>query len=135
MTAERPSSAHPSSGESDGGGAPRGVQFVKFSFYQLRDESRVAPQEERLAIAKGLGSLLARSAERMLTRLYSTVGTRADTDFLVWQVADELPTITGLARGAARLAAGGAAGAPTLVPLDDDALRLRQPAARGRGQA
>jgi chlorite dismutase len=29
----------------------------------------------------------------MLTRVYSTVGSRADTDFLVWQVADDLDTI------------------------------------------
>ena len=72
----------------------RGVQYVKFSFYRVRDEVRAGPPERRLDTGKRLGSMLERSAERMLTRLYSTVGTRPDTDFLVWQVADELPVIT-----------------------------------------
>ena len=49
----------------------------------------------RITVTEPLGSLLERSGERMLTRLYSTVGTRADTDFLVWQVADDLDVITG----------------------------------------
>ena len=74
--------------------SPRGVQFVKFSFFRVGDGLRAAPDEERLAAAKRLGSLLERSSERMLTRLYSTVGTRTDTDFLVWQVADELDPIS-----------------------------------------
>ena len=98
---EAPRSPHESAPQQAGGhqhqqgsGSPRGVQFVKFSFYRVRDELRAAPQAERLDVAKRLGSVLERSAERMLTRNYSTVGTRADTDFLVWQVADELPVIT-----------------------------------------
>ena len=33
------------------------------------------------------------SSKKMLTRVYSTVGTRADTDFLVWQVSDDLEEI------------------------------------------
>ncbi len=70
-----------------------GKQYVKFSFYRLRDEIRTAPEEDRLALGKRLGSLLQRSAERMLTRTYTTIGTRADADFLIWQVADELPLI------------------------------------------
>jgi len=77
-----------------GTGTPRGVQFVKFTFYRVRDELRARPAEERLDVAKRFGALLERSAERMLTRLYSTVGTRADAEFLVWQVADDLDVIT-----------------------------------------
>ena len=70
-----------------------GKQFVKFSFYRLRDDVRGAPEAERLGLGKRLASLLERSAERMLTRTYTTIGTRADTDFLIWQVSDDLPVI------------------------------------------
>ena len=73
---------------------PSGKQFVKFSFYRVRDEVRARTEEEKLDLAKRLGALIERSAEKMITRTYSTVGTRRDTDFLVWQVADELPPIT-----------------------------------------
>jgi len=34
-----------------------------------------------------------RSAEQMITRVYSTAGMRADADFLVWQVSDTLPPL------------------------------------------
>ena len=70
-----------------------GKQFVKFSFFRLRDDVRAAPIEDRAALASGLMALIERSAARMLTRTYSTVGTRADTDFLIWQVADDLGEI------------------------------------------
>ena len=73
--------------------SPRGVQSVKFSFYRVRDEVRALPAAERARIAGQLATLLEDSAERMLTRVYSTVGTRADADFLVWQVHDDLGTI------------------------------------------
>ena len=72
---------------------PRGVQSVKFSFYRVRDEVRGRPNAERHALADGLERLLDDSADAMLTRAYSTVGTRADTDFLVWQVHDDLDVI------------------------------------------
>ncbi len=76
-----------------GSGTPRGVQSVKFSFYRLSDDARRLPHEERLSLDVALRELLQASAAAMVTRTYSTVGTRADTDFLVWQVNDDLGAI------------------------------------------
>ena len=76
-----------------GAGPAYGKQYVKFSFYRVRDAVRREGAEERMALGETLGSLLERSSERMLTRTYSTVGTRADADFLIWQVADDLRVI------------------------------------------
>ena len=73
--------------------SPHGKQFVKFSFFNVRDSFRGAPQDERAAAGKALVELLDRSSQRMLTRTYTTVGMRKDTDFLVWQVADDLHEI------------------------------------------
>jgi chlorite dismutase len=76
-------------------GAPaKGVQSVKFSFFRVADHVRRGTVEERAALGEALTALLARSGERMLTRVYSTVGTRADVDFLLWQVHDDLEVIT-----------------------------------------
>ena len=83
----RPSTEH-------GRGAPRGVQSVKFSFYRVADHVRRGSVEERGALGAALTRLLAQSSNRMLTRVYSTVGTRGDTDFLVWQAHDDLRPIT-----------------------------------------
>jgi chlorite dismutase len=44
----------------------------------------------------------------MLTRVYSTVGTRGDADFLVWQVHDDLQEITDWHAALLRSALGGA---------------------------
>ena len=76
-----------------GAGPAFGKQFVKFSFFRVRDTVRGGTAEERAALGRALRALLEASAERMLTRAYSTMGTRADTDFLIWQVSDELPEI------------------------------------------
>ena len=77
-----------------GEGSPRGVQSVKFSFYRVSDRVRRASAKKRASVGKELTRLLEVSSERMLTRVYSTVGTRGDTDFLVWQAHDELAPIT-----------------------------------------
>ena len=76
----RPQSAH-------------GKQFVKFSFFRLRKKVRSRGRKRRQRYGAELGRLLGQSQERMLTRVYSTIGTRRDTDFLVWQVADDLRPI------------------------------------------
>lgn len=78
---------------SRGDNPPRGKQFVKFGFFRLRDSVRGAPDEARNQLGRILKTLLEKSEERMLTRTYSTIGTRADTDFLIWQVSDELRLI------------------------------------------
>src|SRR5947207_1243209 len=74
--------------------SPHGKQFVKFTFYRVRDELRAASEHERVEAGRCLREFLERSGEQMLTRTYSTVGTRRDTDFMVWQVADELDIVT-----------------------------------------
>jgi chlorite dismutase len=83
----------PAAGDAPQRPPARGVQSVKFSFYRVHDAVRAAPEADRRTFADELARLLDRSAEQMLTRAYSTVGTRADTDFLIWQVHDELAPI------------------------------------------
>ncbi|MEI7925953.1 MAG: chlorite dismutase family protein [Chloroflexota bacterium] len=77
-----------------GGGTPRGVQSVKFSFFRVSDRTRRASKTARADLGKRLTRLLEESSKNMLTRVYSTIGTRGDTDFLVWQAHDELRPIT-----------------------------------------
>jgi chlorite dismutase len=74
--------------------SPRGVQSVKFSFFRIRQDVRELQDDERYELGRELRALLDRSSRRMLTRVYSTVGTRGDTDFLVWQAHDDLQVIT-----------------------------------------
>ena len=73
--------------------SPHGKQFVKFSFFKVRDEVRGKGRKKRQHLGERLAALLVDSNERMLTRVYSTLGSRGDTDFLIWQVADDLDVI------------------------------------------
>jgi chlorite dismutase len=74
--------------------SPRGVQSVKFSFFRVSTDARRLPASDRAVLGQELTRLLDASAHEMITRTYSTVGARADTDFLVWQVHDDLSVIT-----------------------------------------
>jgi len=94
MTATESRPGATPAGQAPSGAPARGVQSVKFSFYRVADHVRRAPAAERAAIGEALTALLASSSERMLTRVYSTVGTRADVDFLLWQMHDDLEVIT-----------------------------------------
>lgn len=82
-------------GAQPSGGRPpaRGVQSVKFTFYRVPGEVRRLPALERGELGRALGDALERSGSEMLTRVYTTAGTRGDVDFLVWQVHDDLRVI------------------------------------------
>ena len=75
-------------------GPAKGVQSVKFSFFRLSQEARRLPETERAALGEALTDLLDQSTQAMLTRAYSTVGTRADVELVLWQVHDDLQVIT-----------------------------------------
>ena len=72
---------------------PRGVQSVKFTFFKMPGEARRLPQTERVALAETLLGHLHASGEAMLTRAYTTAGTRGDVDVLLWQVHDDLRVV------------------------------------------
>ncbi len=81
---ERPASPHASPHQSPHAAhaaaerTPRGVQSVKFTFYRLPNEARRLSSNERAALGTELESLLVESGEAMLTRVYTTAGTRGD---------------------------------------------------------
>lgn len=99
MTATHPHAApqhavQPSSDPASARQTPRGVQSVKFTFYRLAAEALRLPAAERAELGEALTDLLDQSTQGMLTRTYSTIGTRGDADFVLWQVHDDLRVIT-----------------------------------------
>jgi len=65
-------------------------QFVKFTFFGVDPQWRRLSEKERDLGRHQLANLLGGSAETMTTRTYTTVGTRTDTEFMVWQIAEDL---------------------------------------------
>lgn len=72
-------------------------QFVKFSFFKVAPEWRRLDAATRDRQAAEYGGLVRSWQDRNLIRTYSTIGTRGDVDFLIWQVSVELGDIQRMA--------------------------------------
>jgi chlorite dismutase len=66
-------------------------QYVRYAFYRVRPEWRARPLEEREADKRSAVGVLEAFAQKLVVlRTYSTVGTRADCDLLIWSVSERL---------------------------------------------
>lgn len=72
-------------------------QFVRFAFYRVDPAWRRLSAAQRGAARTQLSGIVDAWSERILLRTYSTVGTRGDCDFLLWQVSPELEDFQALA--------------------------------------
>src|SRR5919199_5316678 len=66
-------------------------QYIRYLFYKARPSWRALAPEERAAARAELLGILEPFTERLpVLRAYSTLGTRADADFLLWMVTERL---------------------------------------------
>jgi chlorite dismutase len=73
-------------------------QYVKFTFFRIAPEWRRLDPVTRDRQKAEFREVVDEWSERNLIRCYSTVGTRGDVDFLIWQVSyelDDLQTMAG----------------------------------------
>ena len=71
--------------------------FVKYTFYRVQPEWRRLASVERDAGKDEFAAVAAEFADRVSLNTYSLVGTRGDTDFMLWGVCPELEPINELA--------------------------------------
>ncbi|MFN2431452.1 MAG: chlorite dismutase family protein [Gemmatimonadota bacterium] len=80
--------------EARGAGRPlERRQLVRYAFYRMDPAWRGLPAEERERGKTAFLETVRAFSGRMLLRSYSTVGTRGDCDFLLWQVAQRLEVL------------------------------------------
>jgi len=72
-------------------------QLVKFTFFKVAPEWRRLPEGEREHHITEFASMVTAWAQHNLVRCYSTMGTRGDADFMIWQVSYELDDIQRMA--------------------------------------
>src|ERR671934_1016980 len=71
--------------------APTTRQYIRYLFYKVRPSWRQLPAEARTEARAELLAALEPFAERLpVLRAYSTLGTRADADMLLWMVTERL---------------------------------------------
>lgn len=84
-----------------GGSGPPAVtrQYVTFSFYRFTEAFYALTAEQRGGVARELIDLVTRWEQRsdqkqdVILKTYSLAGLRADTDFMVWFISEELATM------------------------------------------
>jgi chlorite dismutase len=86
---------------------PSKRQFVKFTFFKVAPEWRRLDAIDRDAQIAELAEVVESWASRNLIRCYSTVGTRGDVDFMIWQVSYELEDLQQMAGELLGTALGG----------------------------
>lgn len=83
-------------------------QVVSFSFYRLMPEWRRLAVPERTDQRRELADVIGCcNGDRMRTLTYSTVGTRADCDLLLWRIAYSLEDLQKMSADVARTRLGG----------------------------
>lgn len=73
-------------------------QYVRFAFYTLDPVWRRLPADEQIEHKKELLAVIKSFNRRMLLRPYSTMGTRADAELLLWQIAETPEVFQDLAK-------------------------------------
>lgn len=76
------------SSETDRGAKLTKRQYVRFAFYKVDPQWRRLPPEKQAAHKRELRDTIEGFNKRMLLRPYSLMGTRADAEILLWQIAE-----------------------------------------------
>lgn len=85
-------------------------EYVRFAVYKLDPEWRRLPAEEKERHKDEFEAIIAQKGKEMMIYAYSLVGTRGDSDFLLWQASRELVQLHDLAADLNRTALGGYVG-------------------------
>src|SRR4051812_30759406 len=80
------------------GTLPKGGQCVSYAFFKVDASFRRLAAKEQTGLKLGLIRTIRDFQPHMLVQPYSLVGLRADVDFLLWQVADEVEAFNALGR-------------------------------------
>ena len=76
---------------------PLRQQYVRFAFYKVDAAWRGLTVKDKAEAREEFQQLVQQFGEAMILRSYSTVGTRGDCDFLLWQVSYDMDDIHRLA--------------------------------------
>jgi chlorite dismutase/nitrite reductase/ring-hydroxylating ferredoxin subunit len=109
---ERPRVNHQPMRQANGSRENRGEelarrQYLRFAFYKVEAAWRRLDAEEQAAQKQELADVVRTFNRRMLLRPYSLMGTRADAELLLWQIAEDPLPFRDLATAIASTNMGG----------------------------
>ena len=69
---------------------PSGRQYVNYSFYKFLPAWYLISQSKRRSLLRNLKKVLDKYAKKITLNSYSTLGIRAECDFMFWRVSEEV---------------------------------------------
>src|SRR5690349_3296238 len=70
-----------------------GYRYVKYTFFKVDPAWRKLSVQDRESSKKQFLATLNEAREQIKPRSYSLVGTRGDTEFMLWTITDSLETL------------------------------------------
>jgi chlorite dismutase len=99
--------AQPQAKPQERNGRPTKRQYVRFAFYKVDPQWRRLPPEKQAEQKQELVETITTFERRMLLRPYTLMGTRADAELLLWQIAESPDPFNDLATAIACTRMGG----------------------------
>ena len=69
---------------------PSGRQYINYAFYKLSSNWYELSKNKRKNISQKLFNILEDYEKKLILNLYSTLGIRAECDFMIWRVSEKL---------------------------------------------
>ena len=69
---------------------PSGRQYINYAFYKLSSNWYELSKNKRKSISQKLFNILEDYEKKLTLNLYSTLGIRAECDFMIWRVSEKL---------------------------------------------
>ncbi len=67
-----------------------GRQYLKYTFYKLLPSWRASPEKERDEARQDFLKVMSKYEDRMIVKSFSLIGTRGDSDFMLWTISERL---------------------------------------------
>jgi chlorite dismutase len=68
----------------------QGRQYLKYTFFKILPSWRGSPEETRELAREAFRSIVSKFEERMIVKTFSLIGTRGDSDFMLWTISERL---------------------------------------------
>lgn len=68
----------------------QGRQYLKYTFYKLSPSWRTSSEGERIRAKEEFRSIISKYEDTIIIKTFSLIGTRGDSDFMLWTISERL---------------------------------------------
>ena len=84
----------------------RGRQYLKYTFYKLLPSWRTRSKEDRIRAKEEFRTIISKYEDAIIVKTFSLIGTRGDSDFMLWTISERIEDFQDLLSELSRSALG-----------------------------